>query len=139
MGRKKQNQTQDETLSEPTGDPPEPGQGDIDPADNGAEAESTSGEQLDLINVSPENMEKILPIAKAFRKVVKDRVRLTNKEIELRNELEQAVDEAKLQPLPDGKIKFKIDGLIITIEPTGRKVSVKEAKAKKDDSVSGEE
>lgn len=89
---------------------------------------STSGEQLELIDVTPENLKKIIPIARAYRKIVKDRVQFTNKETELKNKLLQLVKDAELKRLPDGKIRFKCDGLTVTVTPCDEKISIKENK-----------
>ena len=85
-----------------------------------------AGEQLDLIDVTPENAKKIIPIARAYRKVVAERVELTNKETELKKKILDLVKESKLPRLPDGIIKFKCDGLTIIITPSDDKIKVKE-------------
>lgn len=96
---------------------------------------SASGEQLDLIDVTPENMKKMIPIARAYRKIVKDRVQFTNKETELKNKLLQAVKDANLKRLPDGRIRFRCDGLTVTVTPCDEKISVKEDKDKNEPDV----
>lgn len=93
--------------------------------------QSAAGEQLDLIDVTPENLKKIIPVARAYRKVVKERVEFTNRETALKTDLLNLIKEAKLKRLPNGNIKFKCDGLTITVTPTDEKISIKEEKDKK--------
>jgi uncharacterized radical SAM superfamily Fe-S cluster-containing enzyme len=95
--------------------------------------QSTAGEQLDLIDVTPENLKKIIPVARAYRKVVKERVEFTNRETALKADLLNLVKEAKLKRLANGKIRFKSEGLTITITPMDEKISIKEEKDKKNE------
>ena len=95
--------------------------------------QSTAGEQLELIDVTPENLKKIIPVARAYRKVVKERVEFTNRETALKADLLNLVKEAKLKRLPNGKIRFKSEGLTITITPMDEKISIKEEKDKKNE------
>ena len=95
--------------------------------------QSAAGEQLDLIDVAPENLKKIIPVARAYRKVVKERVEFTNRETALKNELLNLIKEAKLKSLSNGKIRFKSEGLTITVTPTDEKISIKEERDKKNE------
>jgi len=122
MGRRKK------VTTEFAEDPKEQAQsgGPIFAGDDEEGVQSKAGEQLDLIDVTPENLKKILPVAKAYRKIVKERVGLTNKETELKNKLLGMIKEANMRRLSDGKIRFKHDGLIITVTPCDEKISIKE-------------
>ena len=84
------------------------------------------GEQLDLIDVNPENMTKIIPLARTYMGIVKKRVALTDQETNAKEALRAEVGAAKLKRLPGGSIKFRCDGLLITITPTDEKIKVKE-------------
>lgn len=84
------------------------------------------GEQLELINVSPLNMKKIIPLGRALMSIIKERVALTSQETNAREALRAAIGEAKIKRLPDGSIKFRCDGMLITIIPTDEKIKVKE-------------
>jgi len=86
----------------------------------------TSGDQLALIDVDPENMKSIIPIARRYKKVQAARLAALNEEVELKQKILKLAREAKLQRLDDGKIKFKCKGVVITITPQDDKVSVKE-------------
>ncbi len=99
-----------------------------DDAKEETQSAEPAGEQRDLIDVAPENFKKMIPVAKAYRKTVKERVALTNKETELKQKLLQMVHEANLTRLSDGKVKFKCEGYVVTITPTDEKISIKEEK-----------
>ena len=91
------------------------------------ESESTSGEQMDLIDVTPKELKRILPIAKEYRRVVKQRVKLTAKEVTLKGQILEEVKKAKLPRLDDGSVRFKCDGITISVTPRDELVKVKEA------------
>lgn len=85
-----------------------------------------SGEQLDLIDVQPENQKKIKTVAKRYRAAQKARISALEKEIEEKELLLGLIREANLKMI-DGKIKFSIDGMTITVTPRDELVKVKEA------------
>lgn len=89
-----------------------------------------NGEQLDLIDVTPEELKNILPIVKAYRRVVKDRVELTNKETELKKKSLAAIKDAGLKRQEDGTIKVTIDGITIIVAPQDDKITIKEVNKK---------
>ena len=84
------------------------------------------GEQLDLIDVRPENVKPILQATRLYKKFQAARLSAGNKEVAQREVVLQLVKEAKLQPLPDGKIRFKCNGVIITITPRDALITIKE-------------
>jgi hypothetical protein len=106
----------DETLSEPTGNAPPEEQG----------AESTSGGQLDLIDVTPEHGKAILAIAKDYKKVVVARMRMGEKEVDLKGKLLELIKKENLARLENGSIRFRLDGMIITVTPRDELIKVKE-------------
>lgn len=106
----------DETLSEGTGDAP----------DEGAGEESTSGEQLDLIDVTPEHGKAILAIAKDYKKAVSARMRAGEKEVDLKGKLLELIKKENLARLENGSIRFRLDGIIITVKPRDELITVKD-------------
>lgn len=88
--------------------------------------EPAPGEQLDLLDVSPENLEQIIPVAKKYRAAVKRRMQALEQETELKTEILTLVKDAKLHRLADGTIKFKCDGMLITVTPRDELVRVKD-------------
>ena len=83
-------------------------------------------EQLELIDVKPENMQEILPAAQTYQKAKLARMKATDKETKAKKELLQLVKEAKLKPLDDGVIRFRCEHLFISITPRDELIKVKE-------------
>lgn len=83
------------------------------------------GEQLDLIEVEPEEAKEIARIARAYKKAQKARVTALAEEIKQKEKLLAVVKEAKLQPGVDGMYTFKANGTIITVTPRDELVKVK--------------
>lgn len=90
-------------------------------------AETTSGEQLDLIDVTPENLKKIKPVAKKYKAALRRRMEAGEEEKTLKHQILDMVKEANLQRLPDGSIKFTCDGMVIKVTPRDELVQVKDA------------
>lgn len=89
------------------------------------EVDKTDGEQLELIEVGPENIKKILPIAKAYKKVVSERVALNAKEKVLKEKLRDFAHTSGLKRLPDGSIRFSCgEGVKVELFPQDEKVKV---------------
>jgi len=88
--------------------------------------EDTSGEQLDLIDVTPENLKAIKPVAKKYKAAVERRVTALEEEKGLKVQILSMVKEAKLKRLADGTIRFHCDGMMITVTPRDELVKVKE-------------
>jgi multidrug resistance efflux pump len=86
--------------------------------------ESAAGEQLDLIEVAPENAKKIVAVARKYKSAQAERLAALEVEVAEKQNLLELVRQAKL-PLVDGKIKFKTDGYIITVTPRDELVKVK--------------
>jgi len=85
-----------------------------------------SGEQLDLIDVQPENAKTIVHAARLYKKFQAARLTALDKEVEQKRQVLELVKAAKLQPLDGGKIKFEYDGVIISITPRDELVTVKD-------------
>jgi hypothetical protein len=109
----------DETLSDM---PPE----DIPPEEAEPGTESTSGEQLDLIDITPENGKAILAIAKDYKKAIAARMRMSEKEVDLKGKLLELIKKENLARLENGSIRFRLDGMIITVTPRDELIKVKE-------------
>lgn len=90
------------------------------------EDEIEVGEQMDLIDVKPENLNEIKPVAKKYRAAVKRRMKALEDEIQLKGEILELVKAADLKPLDNGVIRFKCDGMTITITPRDMLVKVKD-------------
>ncbi len=88
--------------------------------------ETESGEQLELIDVSPENAKPIIAAARAYKKHQAVRLSALAKEIKQKQVILELVKEAKLQPLDNGVIKFECDGVVISITPRDELVKVSE-------------
>lgn len=88
--------------------------------------EPEQGEQLQLIDVGPENLKKIKPVAKKYEAAKRRRMAAGEEESELKQQLLALVKEANLSRLPDGTIRFKVDHMTITVTPRDELVKVKD-------------
>jgi hypothetical protein len=66
-----------------------------------------------------------MKIAVPYKEAVDERMAWGKIESEKKQELLALVKDAKLKPLSDGKIRFKVDGMTITVTPTELKIAVK--------------
>lgn len=94
------------------------------------DSEVEVGEQMELIDVSPENLAEIKPVAKQYRAAVKRRMKAGEAEQELKQQLLahvlDGVKAGKITRLPDGSIRFKCDGMTISVTPRDELVKVKD-------------
>lgn len=84
------------------------------------------GEQLALIDIAPENSKKIIGVARRYRVAQGQRIEALVREVAEKQKLLELIKEAKLTPLEGGKIRFRVNGLIITVTPRDELVRVKE-------------
>jgi hypothetical protein len=84
------------------------------------------GKQLQLIDVEPKNVKKILEIAEEYEEAKRARLKWLDKEKELKQKVLDEVKKADLQTLEGGVIRFKADGKLITITPRDELIKVKE-------------
>lgn len=92
-----------------------------------AKKKKEQGDQLDLIDVNPENAKEIVVAARLYQKYQTARVKALAKEIEQKRLILELVKAANLQTLEGGKVKFNVDGITITVTPRDELVQVKEA------------
>jgi len=89
-------------------------------------AKKESGEQLDLIDVAPENAKPIIAAARRYKKANAARQAALAEEVKLKKQIIDLVKAAKLQPLEGGVIKFSYNGVTVSITPRDELVKVKE-------------
>ena len=84
------------------------------------------GEQLDLIDVAPENAKPIIAKARIYQKAKIARINCGHKEDKLKAEFLSIIREAKIPTLEGGVIKFRCDGVLITVTPRDELITVKD-------------
>jgi hypothetical protein len=89
--------------------------------------QTTPGEQMDLIDVTPEELQRIKPVARKYKKAQRARLAAEKEEVKL-------VREAKIPRLDDGSIKFSCDGMTVKILPRDELVRVTGVEEDDDDS-----
>jgi len=94
--------------------------------------DSGSNEQMELIEVGPENLRDIKPIARRYKAAMEARMEALAEESEAKQQILAMVKEAKLSRLQDGTIRFRCDGMVITVTPRDELVKVKEENAEQE-------
>lgn len=84
------------------------------------------GEQMELIDVAPEKAKPIIAAARILKRFQIARASAQEKENKQKAILLNLIEEANIQRLPDGKIKFNYDGITLTVTPRQESVSIKE-------------
>ena len=97
----------------------------------GRKKKHASREQMDLIDVQPENAKAIIAEAKRYKAVQAERLKALEAETASKEKVLTLIKKANLQRLKDGTIRFKHDGFYITVTPRDELVTVKEAKETK--------
>ena len=88
--------------------------------------EVAKSEQLDLIDVQPENAAEIAKYAGQYREVVARRIKLAEKEVDLKQKILRLFDDGNVQRLDKGKRKLKVGHFMIETEPKEESVKVRE-------------
>ena len=84
------------------------------------------GEQIPLIDVSPEHSKEIAQIGREYKKSVRLRRQALANEVTLKRKLLELIKEEHLQRLDDGTIKCHCDGVEVLITPQDDKVKITE-------------
>lgn len=84
------------------------------------------GEQIDLIDVAPENAKAIIAAARIYSKAQGARSKALKNEVEQKVKVIQLIRESKIKPLDGGVIKFTYEGVTIKITPRDELVQVQE-------------
>ena len=91
-----------------------------------AEEQSAKGEQLDLIEVGPENARVIIQHARLYKAAQRKRLQALEEETTEKQALLGLIRKANLKRLDNGNIKFSCDGFTITVEPHDELIKIKE-------------
>jgi hypothetical protein len=89
------------------------------------EKNKTDGEQIDLIDVKPENAKEIIKAAKAYKKAQAARIEALVTEVAEKENLLECIRKAKLQPSSDGSLKFSLEDVKISVTPRDELIKVK--------------
>lgn len=90
------------------------------------ELEVMPGQQMDLIDTTPENAKEIVKHARIYKAAQAKRIQALEEEKAEKQKLLELIRDAHLQRLKNGKIKFKLDGYVITVTPRDELVQIKE-------------
>jgi isocitrate/isopropylmalate dehydrogenase len=83
-------------------------------------------EQLDLIDVAPANSKAMVQTAKRYKKAQSERIASLEVETSEKQKLLTLIKEANLQRTDDGRIRFRIERLIITVTPRDELIKIKD-------------
>jgi hypothetical protein len=97
------------------------------------QSEPSAKEQLDLIDVKPENSKEMLVVAKRYKTAQAQRIEALGREVAEKQKLLALIKEANLQHLDDGKIQFRIDRLIVTVTPRDELIRIKDENENNDE------
>jgi hypothetical protein len=89
---------------------------------------ANKGEQLELLDVAPENAKDIIACARRYKNFLAKRLKVLSAEKNEKQNLLALIEKANLSRLNDGKIRFHCDGYVITVTPRDELVQVKEDK-----------
>ena len=75
------------------------------------------GEQLDLIDVTPEIAKQLKRLGRTYQRYKRERIAALTKEVEYKTKLLGALRDSKVPKQADGSIKCRLDGMKITVTP----------------------
>ena len=88
------------------------------------------GDQLDLIDINPENAREIVKVARSYKEYQTARIKAQKGEEQQKQRVKDLVEEADLKPIEGGKIKFNYDGYTISLTPRDVLVQIEEETVK---------
>ena len=88
-------------------------------------AKEKEGEQLDLIDVTPEYAKPIKAAARKYKKCLAARQAALAEEIEQKKKIIELVRQANIKPDGEGVTRFRLDDMSIKITPRDELVSVR--------------
>lgn len=83
------------------------------------------GAQMELIEVGPENLKEISKHLKVYKDAQTKRLAALKIETEKKQVILDLVHKAGLGRLPDGRIRFTCDGLLVEVTPTDEVIKIK--------------
>ena len=103
----------------------------------------SAGEQLELIEVGPENIEEIAVHARRYKEAMNERLKALKVEVAEKQKILELVKKADLQRLKNGDIRFRCAGMVVLITPRDEVIKIikasetkaEEKTAKKDKSM----
>lgn len=84
------------------------------------------GEQMDLMDVGPENQEEIVRWAQAHKHAMRERMKWGKQESEAKQKVLDLIKQANLTKLEDGKIKVRCGHYTVTVIPRDAKVTIRD-------------
>ena len=91
----------------------------------------TSGEQMPLMDVGPENNQEIVEAVRTYKAHQHDRIAAGKKEFEAKQKVLTLVKKSELKPLQNGVIKFTCENAEIEVTPRDVLITIKEKAHKK--------
>jgi hypothetical protein len=79
----------------------------------------------ELIQTLPDNVQEIVDVALEYRDCVTTRTGILKKEVELKAKISEMVHNAGFQPLKGGVIRFRHNGVLISVTPRDELIKVK--------------
>lgn len=83
-------------------------------------------EQMDLIDVQPENVKPIVRAARRYKQLQSERKAALDKEVAQKRKVLEMVNNAGLKRLENGVIRFTYDGVTISVTPRDELIKVEE-------------
>ena len=91
-----------------------------------AEEKAQAGEQLDLIDVAPENLKPIIKLSRQYKAAQRRRISALEEETTLKQKVLAAIKDTDIKPLEDGTIRFSNDGITVIVKHRDELIQIKE-------------